>query len=66
MNLKGETMNKKQFAAVKKLFNRNPDGCETFYELSARAHPEIGFPDTYVIYWCGMTVGIEPDGHTHT
>jgi len=59
-------MNDKQEEALVKLFVRDPDGCATIAELRARCHPEIGYPDTFMIDWCGMFLGIEPDGYTHS
>jgi len=59
-------MNASQIEAIHELFIRNPDGCETVDQLKARAFPEIGCPETVLLDWCGMLVGIESDGYQHT
>ena len=59
-------MNDKQLEAIHNLYARDRDGCKTIDEFKARCHPVIGYDDTFMIDWCGMFLGIEPDGYTHT
>lgn len=37
----------------------------SYREFRRTAQPEI-LSDTVLVIWCGTTVGIEPDGYTHT
>lgn len=61
---KGHTYTEEQIAAIKTLFERNPDGANTLEEFEDRFNWCIG---GYVGGpWCGMHIGIENDGHTHS
>ena len=55
-----------QREALLKLYRRSPSGHENY--LSFRRSLMFGFTaDEYVgVMWCGMYVGIETDGYTHT
>jgi hypothetical protein len=56
-----------QNEAVQAKFDQNPDGCETIAELYDRIQPELMSNGAVLInQWCGMVVGIETDGYTHT
>ena len=53
-----------QVAGIKSLYERNPDGAKTLKEFSGRfCHCIGGFIGGE---WCGMFIGIEPDGYTHS
>ena len=61
---KGHTYTKEQIAAIKTLFDRNPDGADTLEEFEDRFNHCIG---GYVGGpWCGMHMGIEADGYIHS
>ena len=66
------TLSKPQRLALKKLFdrqteNRRPEQsrCRTYRQFRASVQPFIG-GGCVLVEWCGMWVGIEPDGYTHT
>ena len=66
-------MTQAQKKAIFRLWERSHDGTKDFDEFAARFGPGIGCtaeqdrPGDYVGgEWCGMYVGIETDGHTHT
>ena len=52
-------------AAVKKLFARDSDGARDADELRSRfIYDHLG--GCFGGQWCGMYIGIELDGHTHS
>jgi len=53
---------KAQQLAILSIWLRNPDG-KTF--LQFRRSVKRGF-DCLMVEWCGMWLGIESDGHTHS
>lgn len=63
-----------QEQALERLYERSADGASTFEEFAERAQPMIGWVDwasphgngCIIVGWCGMFVGIETDGYTHT
>ena len=59
-------MTSEQTIALEKLYSRSSDGCATFEEFEQRAQPMIGGDGCIIVGWCGMFVGIEADGYTHT
>lgn len=56
-------LTKKQQIALKRKYDQNPDGSRSF--LSFRRRVQIGY-DCIMINWCGMWLGIESDGYTHS
>jgi hypothetical protein len=58
-------MNKKQLKALLKLWQRDNQGM-TFLQFRRSAGTLIGDPSCWCVQWCGMFVGIETDGYTHT
>ena len=62
-----EWMTDAQYDAVNKLYSRSADGsadrCEFFKRIQDCG---IGSDRYAGINWCGMFVGIEQDGYTHT
>lgn len=61
---KPEWMTELQLAALLRLYERQPDGAADLPAFLARASYCIG--GFVGLQWCGMFVGIEPDGYTHT
>ena len=66
-------MTQAQKKAIFHLWRQNRDGTKNLDEFIARFRPGVGStaeqnkPGDYVGGgWCGMYVGIETDGHTHT
>lgn len=54
-----------QLEAIKKLWTRSHDG-ETSYRMFRSRFYDSRMNGCVMGTWCGMTVGIEDDGHTHT
>ena len=59
-------LNKVQRKAVYQLYRGNPDGSPSYLAFRRRVFPLIGEPLVAMIRYCGMVVGIEPDGYTHS
>lgn len=55
-------LNKEQQEALKKAWSRNDNGM-TF--LQFRRSVQSGW-DCVMVQWCGMWLGIESDGYTHS
>ena len=60
------TLNKIQRQAVFQLYKGNPDGSPSYWHFRHRVFPLFGEPRVAMIVFCGMVVGIEPDGYTHS
>lgn len=58
-----EWMTTAQVDAIHKLYEQNPDGSATRADFFKRVEPHLGYCG---LSWCGMFVGIEKDGYTHT
>jgi len=60
-----KTMNKAERTALKRLFDRqdNPDGTYLQFRRSVYYYFLMG---CWGVPYCGMFVGIESNGHTHT
>lgn len=56
-------LTKPQRAAVARKYQHNPDGAANYREFRRRVRPSLGY---IMLPWCGMYVGIEPDGYSHT
>jgi hypothetical protein len=56
-------MTKEQQRAILKLFNRSSDGAASYLQFRRRF---TDFRDYAGGQWCGMFIGIERDGYTHT
>ena len=54
-----------QRKAVYRKYCENADGCSTYREFRKRVTP-AGFGDYVMLDWCGMMLGIERDGYTHS
>lgn len=59
------TLTKAQRRALFRLYSRNADGAHSYRQFRQRAFPGIG-GEYIMVQWCGMHVGIETDGHSHT
>jgi len=72
------TTTRGQRLALKRLFERSPidadhhrleplEGVPISYRQFRRGvRPMFGGQGCILVQWCGMWVGIEPDGYTHT
>lgn len=55
----------KQRDALKILYHRDKNGAANFLEFIKPAH-ESNLMGCVMVPWCGMQVGIETDGYTHS
>ena len=61
------TLTKEQRKSVAGLFKRSSDGAKSYLDFRRRVKICGTKNDRYAgLGWCGMFVGIEKDGHTHT
>ncbi len=61
------TITPEQLRALWLKFEQHADGAGGFEEFKRRARPVGVGSDSYIILrWCGMTLGIEWDGYTHS
>lgn len=58
-------LNDQQRLALRNLYDRNADGATYYTEFLARAYQST-IMDCIMVPWCGMQVGIETDGYTHS
>lgn len=60
-------LTKQQRQAVKRTFDRSADGAGNYLEFRRRVVP-AGLVGTSLVMlrWCGMWLGIEADGYTHS
>jgi hypothetical protein len=56
----------KQAQAIKKVFMRNADGSPNLDHFRGKVTRGIGLGGCVMLPWCGMWLGIEPDGYTHS
>ena len=59
-------LNKVQARALYRIYQGNPDGSSSYWHFRHRVFPLIGEPKVAMFRFCGMVVGIEPDGYTHS
>jgi uncharacterized protein YjaZ len=60
-------LTKPQRKAVHELYRRSADGASNYRTFRRRVKPMLfGGGAVCLPSWCGMYVGIEPDGYTHT
>ena len=57
-------MNKEQQTALKRVWERNPNE-KTYLQFRRSAHYSHGV-ECFMVTWCGMWLGIEKDGYTHS
>lgn len=55
---------KAQQQALLHMYQRSNSGVSSF--LRFRRSAFIAFGDCLMVPWCGMTIGIEKDGYTHS
>jgi hypothetical protein len=58
-------MNANQLFAIERKYQQSPDGAENFEEFLARASEPMN-GGVIALRWCGMWLGIEEDGYTHS
>ena len=58
-------MTPEQMQAIQRKFQQSPDGAENFEEFLARASEPL-YDGVIALHWCGMWLGIETDGYTHS
>ena len=59
-------LNKVQQQALHQLYKGNPDGSPSYWHFRHRVFPLFGELKVAMILFCGMMVGIEEDGYTHS
>lgn len=60
-------LTKAQRRAVFDLFRRSSDGSKSYRDFRRRVRPMLASHGAICVpAWCGMLVGIEPDGYMHT
>ena len=57
-----------QCEAIKRLYDRSPDSAVSYLAFRRRFRLySVGSVGDYIgAIWCGMFIGIETDGHTHS
>lgn len=56
---------KAQSVALVRKYRQNSDGSKSFLEFRRKVLPAFGM-NCIMIKWCGMCLGIESDGYTHS
>jgi len=56
-------LTKAQRKAIKRKYDQNPDDAKSYREFRRRVRPSMGY---IMLPWCGMWLGIETDGYTHS
>jgi hypothetical protein len=59
-------LTKQQRIALKRKFDQEPDGSANYREFRKRVVPEMFSDGCVLIQWCGMWLGIETDGYSHS
>lgn len=59
------TLNKAQQLALKALYDREWDKPKSYLQFRRTVQPSLG-KDCIMVKYCGMWLGIESDGYTHT
>jgi len=59
-------LNKLQQRALLNIYRGNPDGALSYLAFRRRIFPMFGEPTVAMFRFCGMVIGIEPDGYTHS
>jgi len=58
-------LTKEQRKSLRCLYEQSADGSETYLQFRHRARLDT-LMDCVMIHWCGMWIGIERDGYTHS
>lgn len=61
--MRGDFTTRAQREAILRKFSLNPDGAASYREFRKRAVYSFG---VLMLPWCGMWLGIERDGYTHS
>ena len=54
-----------QLTAIRRKYDQSPDGADSFESFMARTTGPH-YDGLVALNWCGMWLGIETDGHTHS
>ncbi len=58
---------REQYQALRRKYERDPNGADDFESFKNQAVPGgIGSDKYILLHWCGMWLGIELDGYTHS
>ena len=55
-----------QFNSLLRTFLHNQDGSPNWISFRRRCRQGVGLDGAIMIHWCGMWLGIEPDGYAHS
>ena len=56
-----------QLRSLRRKYEQSPDGTNSFEEFLTRIRSGGVGSDSYLLlYWCGMWLGVEADGYTHS
>lgn len=58
-------LTKQQQIALKRIFDRDPTQYSSYLEMRRLVQHSF-FDDSIMLPWCGMWLGIEKDGYTHS
>ncbi len=59
------TLTRKQRESIFGRYLLNPDGARSYLQFRRRVQPAIG-GGCVMLPWCGMWLGVETDGYTHS
>lgn len=59
-------LTKAQQRALLKLYRQERDNHRSFLAFRRGVGPLAFEPEVATIFWCGMCIGIEPDGYAHS
>lgn len=59
-------LTKAQSKALLRLYRRAEAPAESFLTFRRKARPMFDRSGGIMIHWCGMWLGIEPDGYCHS
>lgn len=57
------TLTRAQRVAIRRVYLRSADNAPTYLAFRRRIQPG---PGCILLPWCGMWLGVEPDGYTHS
>ncbi len=60
-----KVLTREQRVAIKKLYDRDWDKPDSYLEFRRTVQPDF-ILDCVMVPWCGMVLGIETDGYTHS
>ena len=52
--------------AIHRKYQQSPDGATSYLAFRRRVQPLVGDNACAIMQWCGMWLGIEPAGYTHS